>query len=495
MSDSTSFAGAASLHDPPRGATAAGSRALCVDLDGTLVKSDTLIDALLLMVRTHPSELWRLPGWALAGKAIFKQEVTSRVQLDVAHLPYNHALLTFLEKERGEGRRIFLATGADRALADRISAYLGIFDGVLASDGHTNLTGHNKLAAFEQSFGAAGFDYIGNAEVDLPLLLASGSPMVANPDGALRRAIRAGRFTPQTQFVEQGNPVRTLRRAVRAHQWFKNVLIFVPLLLAHRLQLDTFFFAFLAFVSFSLCASATYIVNDLLDIDADRRHPRKRYRPFAAAELQGKTGVLLSAALLLASFGLAFALPPGFRLFLLLYLGVTLSYSLYFKRIVLVDVVILSGLYTLRLLAGASASAIEISPWLAAFSIFLFLSLAIAKRFAELQNLRAAGHTPTNGRGYLLSDFEQMRAFGTASAYASVVVFSLYISERDVTYLYAHPQRMWLITPLMILWISRVWLLASRGELDEDPVIFALSDRMSLLLGFFTICVVLLATV
>ena len=470
-------------------------RPLCVDLDGTLVKSDTLVDALLLMVRSHSGDLLRIPGWILQGKATLKREVTERVQLDVAHLPYNKPLLAFLEQQKGLRRSLYLATGADQVLAERVAEHIGIFDGVLASDGRTNLTGHNKLASFQQRFGEGGFDYIGNASPDVPLLEHAGTAMVANPDGALRGAIRAGRFTPAQQFIDRASSLESFRRAARVHQWAKNVLIFVPLLLAHSLNTRSLLEALTAFVCFSLCASSTYIVNDLLDIEADRRHPRKRRRPFAAGDLQAKTGVLLSAALLALSFVLAAILSAKFLGFLLLYLVSTLSYSLYLKRIVLVDVVLLAGLYTLRLLAGAAACTIAISPWLAGFSIFLFLSLAFVKRFAELQNIRAAGQVPSNGRGYLLSDTEQMRSFGTASAYASVVVFSLYISGRDVTGLYAHPQRMWLITPIMILWISRVWLLASRGELDEDPVIFAVTDRASLLLGFAAVCVILFAIV
>jgi 4-hydroxybenzoate polyprenyltransferase/phosphoserine phosphatase len=474
---------------------APSSRPLCVDLDGTLVKNDTLVDSLLLMVRTHPADLPRIPGWIARGKAALKREVGHRVQLDVAHLPYNKPLLAYLEQQRGLGRQLYLATGADTVLANRVAQHLGIFDDVLASDGATNLTGHNKLASFQARFGEAGYDYIGNARPDAPLLTHADVPMVANPDGALRRAIRSGQFTPQQQFLDVAPPLRAFIRAIRMHQWAKNVLIFVPLLLAHALHARSVLQAAAAFICFSFCASSTYIVNDLLDIDADRRHPRKRRRPFASGDLSAKTGVLLSATLLALSLAIAATMRGAFLGYLLLYLVATLSYSLYLKRVVLVDVVLLSGLYTLRLLAGSAATAIFISPWLAGFSVFLFLSLAIVKRFSELQNLRAAGQAVSNGRGYLLSDTEQMRAFGTASAYASVVVFSLYISGRDVTGLYAHPQRMWLITPIMILWISRVWLLASRGELDEDPVIFAVTDRMSLLLGFLAVCILLLATI
>lgn len=470
-------------------------RPLCVDLDGTLVKTDTLYDALLVMVRTHSRALLRIPGWVASGKAALKREVTERVSLDVAHLPYNRPLLAYLEQQRGLGRELYLATGADRALAERVAAHLGLFRGVLASDGRTNLTGSNKLDSFRQLFGEAGFDYVGNARPDVALLEHAGAPMLANPDASLRRAARERRFTPTEQFLDRAPAAKTLRRALRLHQWAKNVLIFVPLLLAHSLHAHTVFRAIAAFFCFSLCASATYIVNDLLDIEADRRHPRKRFRPFAAGDLQARTGMLLAAALLVSSFSIAVFLSGGFFSYLLLYLISTLSYSLYLKRVVLVDVVLLSGLYTLRLLAGGAATDIAISPWLAGFSVFLFLSLAMVKRFAELQNIKAAGQVPSNGRGYLLGDAEQLRGFGTSSAYASVVVFALYISGSDVAEMYAHPQRLWLITPLMILWISRVWLLAGRGELDEDPVIFAVTDRMSLLLGFAAVCVALLAII
>jgi 4-hydroxybenzoate polyprenyltransferase len=468
-------------------------RPLCVDLDGTLVKNDTLVDGLLVMVRTHSRAVWQIPGWIFRGKAHLKQEVGERVQLDVAHLPYNRPLLTYLEQQKALGRTLYLATGADRHLAERIARHLGLFSGVLASDGEVNLTANHKLEALQSRFGDTGFDYIGNARPDLPLLRSAQTPMIANPDGALRRALGSGRVVAQKSFIDRASRWRALQRALRLHQWAKNVLVFVPFLLAHSLRVDTVVRACIAFLCFSLCASATYIVNDLLDIEADRRHPRKRRRPFAAGDLQAKTGVVVALALLLVAFTGAWILSSLFFGWLGLYLVVTLSYSLYFKRVVLVDVLLLSGLYTLRLLAGAAATDVPISTWLAAFSVFLFLSLAMVKRFAELQNLRAAGQTPANGRGYLISDAEQLRAFGTAAAYAAVVVFSLYISGRNVTVLYAHPERMWLITPMLILWISRVWLLASRGELDEDPVIFAVTNRGSLLIGAIVVAIAVLA--
>lgn len=459
-------------------------RPLCVDLDGTLVKSDTLLDSLLLLARSQPLAALRVPWWILRGRAAVKSEVCRRVSLDPRHLPYNRTLVEFLESERGEGRRLYLATGADCQLAQRIADHLGIFEGVLASDGRTNFTAANKLAGLRETFGEDGYDYVGNASPDLPLLEHAGAAMLANPTPGLRARLRGRGVRVERVFEERAARGRAIRKAIRVHQWTKNSLIFVPMVLAHVLRVNVLANALFAFLAFSLCASATYIANDLLDIEADRRHPSKRLRPFAAGDLSVKTGVALSAVLLAGSLALAILLlPVSFLLWLCVYLATTLSYSLYFKRMVLVDVILLSGLYTLRLLAGSAATHVPISPWLGAFALFLFLSLAMVKRFSELQNTRARGQTLANGRGYLLVDIEQMRSFGTASAYAAVVVFSFYIGAHDVTELYRHASRLWLITPLMILWISRVWLLASRGELNEDPVIFALTDRMSLLTG------------
>jgi 4-hydroxybenzoate polyprenyltransferase len=458
-------------------------RPLCVDLDGTLVKSDTFVDSLMVLARRHPLALLRAPSWAFKGKAYLKAQVASMVTLDAAHLPYNRPLLNYLRDEHAAGRKLYLATGTDQALALNIAAHLGIFDDVIASDGRVNLTGRNKLQHLEQRFAADGFDYIGNALPDLPLLQEAQQAMVANPSRNLNSALKSRNVLVNRKFLDRARLPAALMRALRVHQWAKNLLVFLPLLLAHSLHAAPIMAAFAAFFCFCFVASATYILNDLLDLEPDRVHLNKRKRAFAAGDLSVAAGLGISFSLLAVALITAASLPRTFLIYLLLYLVTTLAYSLSLKRIVLVDVVILSSLYTIRMMAGSAATHDPVSPWLAAFSIFLFLSLAMVKRFSELQNLHARGVNPTNGRGYLLSDIEQLRSFGTSSAYASIVIFALYINGRDVVALYHHPNRMWLITPLLILWVSRVWLLASRGLLDEDPVVFALSDRMSLLLG------------
>lgn len=481
---------------------------LCVDLDGTLVKSDTLLDSIVVMVRQRPGALLRLPGWVMEGKAAFKRHITSTVELDVVHLPYNQPLLDYLEAQRAEGRAIYLATGADASLAERVSRHLGLFDGVMGSDGAVNLTGKNKLAAFEARFGPE-FCYIGNAGADIPLLTHCRFPMVANPEAGLLSGLRAAGVQPAMRFDDRTGTLKAWLKAIRLHQWAKNTLIFMPLVLAHAWSAALVVGAALAFLSFGLCASATYIVNDLLDLEADRKHRSKRRRPFAGGDLSPLAGAVVIAVFLACSLALALALPRviaaiapehalarpfHFLQWLGIYVVSTLAYSLYLKRKVLVDVIVLSGLYTVRILAGSAATGVAVSTWLAAFSIFFFLSLAFVKRFAELENLLQRNAAPTNGRGYQTADLEQLRSFGTASAYASVVVLTLYISNLgDSAHLYGHMTRLWLLIPILLLWLSRLWLLASRGALHEDPVVYAITDRRSLGLGVLVLLVVLSA--
>jgi len=468
-------------------------RPLCVDLDGTLTKVDTLYDTLMLLVRKNPRALLQLPGWLAGGKANLKAHLTRAVTLDVARLPYNQVLLAYVHSQRELGRPIFLATGADRALAERVAAHLGLFDGVLASDGARNLTGKRKLAKFRDQFPGGQFDYVGNAMPDLELLAASVEPKLANPSMALRSSLRSRGIRIEQCFHDRAPFFPSVIRAIRVHQWAKNVLIFVPVIVGHRWNLDVARLALLAFLCFSFCASGTYLVNDLLDMEADRHHLKKRMRPFAAGDLSVGAGLGISAFLIALSGVCAAFLPRAFLVWLGMYFVCTLAYTFWLKRVVLVDVLALSGLYTLRLLAGGAATNTSISHWLSGFSIFLFLSLAIVKRFAELQNTLQGGLTPKNGRGYQLSDLEQMRSFGTASAFAAVVVFANYISSFDVIALYHQPRLLWLVVPFLILWLCRVWLLAARGELNEDPVVFALTDRMSLLIGAAVASIALLA--
>jgi 4-hydroxybenzoate polyprenyltransferase len=349
------------------------------------------------------------------------------------------------------------------------------------------------------------FCYVGNAKPDVALLAACVAPMVANPDRALLAGMKRTGTVAAARFDDRVPAVRSWLKAIRLHQWAKNALIFVPLLLAHKWNLRTFGAAITAFLSFGMCASATYIVNDLLDLEADRRHPNKRRRPFAAGDLSAISGVGVVCLLMLGALALALAVPhifnamPGssvlarpyeFLEWLGLYTAVTLSYSLYLKRKLLLDVFVLSGLYTVRIMAGSAATGIPMSPWLAGFGVFFFLSLAFVKRFSELEGLRERGGSVTNGRGYFVSDLEQLRALGTGAAYAAVVVLTLYINNPETNVLYQHPVRLWMVVPVLLLWLSQVWMLASRGDMHDDPVVFAITDKRSLLLGVLMAAVV-----
>ncbi|WP_084214352.1 UbiA family prenyltransferase [Terriglobus sp. TAA 43] len=485
---------------------------LCVDLDGTLVKSDTLIDAVLLLVRQQPASPLHWHRWVSKGRAGFKREITGRAQVDVEFLPYNQPLLEYLWEQHALGRRIYLATAADIGFAQQVADHFGdLFTGVLASDGTLNLAGSNKLKAFQDRF-PEGFTYIGNAIPDRTLLRESVLPMVANPHRKLRKALQADRTAIHREFIDRRSTSKVFLKTIRAHQWAKNALIFLPTILAHDFSGRSLIACLLAFFSLSFCASATYIINDLLDIEADRRHPRKRLRPFASGDLSPIAGVAIVVAFFLIAVVLAVLVPhtaghfsgtvqrtgllqapASFVLWLGIYTVTTLAYSFALKRMMLVDVIVLSGLYTIRLLAGAAASGVFISEWLAAFSIFFFLSLAFVKRFSELELMVASGRDKASGRGYGTGDIEQLRALGTSSAFAAVVVLSMYISNLTAAHLYTHMSRLWLIEPVLILWISRVWLLASRGQLHEDPVVYAITDRMSWLLGAVCALIVWLA--
>jgi hypothetical protein len=353
---------------------------LCVDLDGTLVKSDTLVDSLLALARARPMLLFRLPGRLLCGKAAFKAFVAESAPLDVAHLPYNRKVLQFLHEERARGRAIYLTTGADQALASRVAAHLGIFAGVLASDGATNLTGKRKLDGLRSRLGSGAFDYIGNDTRDLPLLAAASMPMVANPSLALTIELRARKIRPARQFNEGIHPAKALLSAVRPQQWTTNLLVFAPLLLSHALSAAKLLAAFEAFCCISLITSAVSILDDLLNIEAGRRHPQKRPLPFASGDLPAFAGIGMAAVFLLLGLLGGALLAGKFFAWLLLYLAAALAYSLYLRRIALVGVLALSGLYALRLPAGGAATLTPISHWLAGLSIFLFLCLAIVER-------------------------------------------------------------------------------------------------------------------
>jgi 4-hydroxybenzoate polyprenyltransferase len=340
-----------------------------------------------------------------------------------------------------------------------------------------------KMALLGAKVFRAGFNYIGNATFNFPALRVGRDRIAANSDMPLKSAPKMATNIVSRMIPLGPTRIKSLGKALRIQQWATNLLVFVPLLLAHSFRPALVLNALAAFFCFCTIASSSSILIDLLDLESNGLHLKERSRTVVAGDMSVQAGLAISGLLAALSFAVAAHLPRRFPSFVLFYLIVTLAYSLKLQRVVLVDVITLSGLYTVRMVAGSVATHISISPWLAAFSTFFFLNLAMVKRFTELQNLHERDAHPTKATGYLLNDIEQVRGFGTASAYASIVIFALYINGHDVSALYHHPARMWLMMPFLILWVSRVWLLASRGTLHEDPAVFALTDRMSLLLG------------
>lgn len=480
--------------DLPPATTTATQRPLCVDLDGTLIKGDLLYESTLLLLKGNLLYLFLLPWWLLKGKAYLKQQISRRVTIDVTVLPYNQQFLGFLRTMHRSGRILILATATDRTLAERIARHLGLFAEVIASDGVANLAGAGKATVLREKFGERGFDYAGNAGADLEVWRHANQAVVVNASRWL--TARASEVCSiEAQFPCETSVLSVLTRALRCHQWVKNLLVLVPLLTSHRVvEAALLLPAILAFVAFSLCASSVYILNDLLDIEADRHHDKKKRRPFAAGELSVPIGLGLMACLLSGAVAVGLFLPPHFQILLVLYYALTLAYSLYFKRKLLLDAFFLAGLYTIRVLAGGAATGIVCSPWLLAFSMFLFLSLALVKRFSELRDLRRTKSRSVRGRSYHTGDAIAISCLGTAGGFMAVLVLALYINSPQVQPLYPTPAILWLLCPLLMYWVSRVWVIAHRGRMYCDPVVFALKDKVSYLVGLLVLVVVLAAS-
>jgi 4-hydroxybenzoate polyprenyltransferase len=451
---------------------------LCVDLDGTLIHSDLLVESAFALLRRNPFHLASFLYWLAFGRARLKREIARRVSLDVERLPYDERVLAWLRADAQRPR--LLCTASDQRLADDVATHVGGFDEVLASDGVRNLGGRRKAALLRARYGERGFDYAGNAATDLNVWRHARHAIVANAPARLVRRVRAAHSVARV-FERRPGRMHAWVRALRIHQWSKNLLLFVPLLAAHRV-LDTAALAatLVGFLAFSLCASAAYIVNDLIDLDADRRHPRKRLRPFAAGTLPLSAGLLTAPLFALAAIALSMLLPTGFLPVLLAYGATTLAYSFLLKRIAVLDVLTLAALYTLRIIAGGEAIPVAISSWLLAFSMCLFLGLALVKRYAEVERVVAEAGTRLAGRGYHVVHRMPILLAGVVSSALSVVVLAFYIDSTKSAQLYTSPHLLWLLTPLLAFWLARVWRIARAGRMHDDPVVFALTDRVSL---------------
>lgn len=479
------------------------NRPLCVDLDGTLIAGDTLAECVSLFMRQHPLMIWRLPVWLAAGVAPFKQQLATHAAPDVSVFVYRPQVMAFVKAQHAAGRRLVLTTASDHQMAQRVAEHLGLFDDIVASNGKRNFKGTAKLTALEQRFGRAGFDYIGDGRADLPVWTSARDAYVVDAEhGAMRRAAERV-CQPREVFDVSERRLPLVLKTLRPHQWAKNLLVFLPLLLAHRVgegALVSWLIACAAFVAFCAAASAVYVLNDFLDLEADRRHPLKRERPFASGRLPIRKVLPLTVIpLCIALVGAALTASLAFLGLLAVYLLTTSAYSLYFKRVALLDVFILAGLYTLRILAGGAAVGVAISPWLLALSMFLFLSLAFMKRYTELRDAGQAAarddEQRLTGRGYGIADMDTIQTLGPTAGYLAVLVFCLYISSDKAQQLYHSPWLLWLVAPIMLYWVTYVWFTARRGGMHHDPVAFALGDRVSLVCVLIVGVLALLAKV
>lgn len=469
------------------------SGVLCVDLDGTLIRSDVLVESALALMRADAGMAIRLPFWLLRGKAYLKERIAAHADIDVRLLPYDERVLQLIEERRSAGHRIVLATATHRKFAQQIADHLGVFDEVIATEGQSNLSGARKRARLVDRFGERGFDYVGNSRDDLDVWASAGVGFVANAaPGVAEQASHAVRVE---KVFESRNRGSAYLRQVRLHQWAKNVLIFIPLILAHQTSNAALLWpTVLAFIAFGFTASSVYVLNDLLDLEADRHHVRKRHRPLAAGHIPITHGVLLAPLLLASALFISLWLPWLFLATLCSYYALTVAYSAYLKRREMLDVVTLAGLYTSRILAGAAVTGVPLSFWLLAFSLFFFLSLALVKRYSELVVMRGQGLLEAKGRGYQVADLSMLSSLGAASGYIAVLVMALYINSPEVRMLYAHPEVLWLSCPALLFWVGRIWILAHRGSVHDDPVVFALRDRWSQVLGIFLLVILVAAT-
>lgn len=461
---------------------------LIIDLDGTLLRSDLLLESGLAYLRLKPTCALLPIGWLFSGKAYLKQQLANNVQLDISNLPYDPNVIAFIKTEKAKGRKIILATASHKIYAEQIAEYLNLFDQVIATEGNRNLSAQTKRDVLIEEFGAQGFDYAGNSLDDIPVWSAARHAYLVNPEPGVENKIQRQRQTIHVIRTPK-NSLYVWMRALRLHQWIKNLLIFIPLLASHQItNINLLWHGLLAFLFFGLCASGIYLWNDLLDMTDDRHHPSKRYRPLASGTLSIKSALLAIPLLLgIAFIGSVAWLPWQFTAILAIYFVLTIAYSFILKRLMVIDVIILALLYTLRIIAGAFAFELTLTFWMLAFSTFIFLSLALVKRYAELRTAKTQGKTEqARGRGYYPNDLEMIASMGSSAGYLSVLVLALYVQDHSTVALYQYPSIIWLACPLLLFWITRVWLITHRGQMHDDPIIFAIKDRASLLVcGLF----------
>lgn len=450
---------------------------LCVDLDGSLIASDTLWEGLVALLMQKPLMIFQVIGWLLAGKAVLKKNVAEYTDRSGEDWPVRDEVVSYINQAKAQGRKVYLVTGAAQKTAEAISKHLGLFDGVYHSDEQINLTSTRKRDKLVQEFGDGGFDYIGNSADDIAVFNSARRGIVVAPDRAAKTWLKQNQ---SEEIPTKPTGIKTVLKAIRVHQWLKNVLIAVPLFLNHTfLDFQSISAAIIAFFSFSFFASSVYIVNDLSDLKADRAHPKKCKRPLASGAISIPTAAVLWVALFSASVLLASLLPIEFLYVMVVYAIITTAYTFVLKRKLLVDVFTLASLYTIRIIAGAFATHSGLSFWLLAFSVFFFLSLALVKRYVELSEGEKEDDSKLLGRGYYGMDTSMLAQGGVSSAFTSAMVLALYINSPEFSEMYDNPWVLWPLVPLILYMLLRIWILAGRGLVHEDPVVFIMRDWRS----------------
>jgi 4-hydroxybenzoate polyprenyltransferase/phosphoserine phosphatase len=465
---------------------------LVVDLDGTLIRSDLLIEAAFAHIGTKLTGGVELARALRGGKAALKHFLAHQEELDCAELPYDPAVLALIAEAKSQGRQVYLASASHERQVEAVARHLGLFDGVFATTEGHNLSGADKARVLVDAFGTGNFDYVGNAAPDLEVWRHARIAYAVNPGRRLGGRIRE-LGVPHREIPRQRPSARTWLKALRVHQYAKNALLFVPALTAHKFDAATLVLVLVGFFVFSAAASATYLVNDLIDINADRRHPTKRNRPFASGILGWRAGMAAVCLLMGGAIAVSLLLSLPFAITLVFYVALTISYSVFLKRKMLIDVVVLAMLYTVRVIAGGVLIGVEISEWLLAFSLFVFTALALMKRYTELTVRLNEGLPDPPNRNYRKDDLSVLAALSAAMAANAVTIFALYISSATVVANYSRPKLLWLICPLLLYMLGRALMLAHRREMHDDPIVFALTDHVSLLAVGLICLLVLLA--
>ncbi len=457
---------------------------LAVDLDGTLLNTDTLFEALAENLRRRPFwTLWQMIQLPFAIARV-KARIQSEGRIDIATLPVNEQVLAYCRQSKTEGRPVWLVSAADQGIVNKVAAHFGLFDRAVGSDGTTNNKGSVK-AAFLQKVAPEGFEYVGDSRADLKVWIKAKAASLVGGGDARARAVEKMGVTIAHRFDRPKRGVRAWIKALRLHQWAKNGLIFVPAIMAMQIaDPATLATLLIALPLLGAMASGTYILNDLVDLHADRSHPTKHQRPFASGRLKIWQGFVVGPLLIIGGLVGGLLLSPSFAATMVSYLITTLVYSLKLKRVALADTLTLSFLYTLRLVMGAVLAGVALSHWLMVFSMFLFVSLSLAKRHVEVIRRIGQGERRIANRGYGAEDAPLTLGLGLATATIAPLILVLYIIESAwPSGVYSTPEALWVAPIALAMWLMRVWLLANRGELDDDPVVFAVKDPHSLAIG------------